>query len=401
MNNRLISARCLKCAAELPVDDHLFGCPVCQARGDCSSVTLHYEGPAQIHTQARGMERYIEFLPYQSFPSLGEGQTPLISLPRMAQELGCRAIWSKNEFQNPTGSHKDRMNPMIAARAKATGRDVVCCASSGNQAASLAMYAAAAGLKCCNVASHDITGTWLAPSLASGAQVVLTKTPNERLSYLQSHIDRESWFCATNQLLPPVGSSCFGVQGYKTLAFELYEDLGNQLADYILVPTCRGDLLYGIYEGFLDLREQGLLDTLPHLVAVEPLPRLEHVLAGADHKTCFPGNSDLTPSIGGGTATYQSQLALEGSGGFAVSVSQNEVMDHVSAMAGYGLYLETSSAAVYGGLKKAMEAGKIPSGASVVLISTSHGFKNDPNFFNTPKFLNLIKREYELESDAD
>lgn len=390
MNKRIQGMYCLRCKKKLPIGDYLFGCPDCLEQGERSSVTFQYEGEAAIKMDAHGLHRYIEYLPYETFPSLGEGGTPLVAMKRMADDLGCAGIYCKNEFQNPSGSHKDRMNPFVVARALDTKRKTISCASSGNEAASLALYAAAAGIACCNVSSQDITPMWKAPSLAAKAKVVLTKTPEERLKYLQEKIDREDWYCVTNQLIPPVGSSCFGIQGYKTVAYELFEQMGENMADYILVPTCRGDLLYGIFEGFQDLVGQGMLSKIPHLVAVEPFARLEKVLGGADYKNLFSGSSELTPSIGGGTVTYQSLVALKESKGFAMSVPQEEVMDNIVSMAHYGFYLEASSAILYGSLKKALLTQWIPPESTVVLIATSHGFKNDPAYFKNAEFDHLV-----------
>lgn len=393
MNSRIKSMRCLRCGKKLPIGDYLFGCPHCLEQGERSSVTFTYEGEAHIRTNEHGLYRYVEYLPYEIFPSIGEGETPLVELKRMARDLGCANIHCKNEFQNPSGSHKDRMNPFVVARAMDTKKTTISCASSGNEAASLALYAAAAGVTCCNVSSEDITPIWLAPSLASKASVTLTRTPEDRLAYLQEKIDCEDWYCVTNQLIPPVGSSCFGIQGYKTIAYELFEQMGESLADYIFVPTCRGDLLYGIFEGFQDLAAQRLISYIPHLVAVEPFARLEHVLSGADYKDIFAGSSELTPSIGGGTVTYQSLLALQESKGFAVSVSQEDVVDNIVSMAQYGLYLEASSAILYGALKKAIMERWVSSDSRIVLIATSHGFKNDPDYFERADFISLISRK--------
>lgn len=392
MNKRISTMKCIKCHRELPVGDYLYGCPYCGEKGENASVSFQYEGKASFRPEYRGMKRYKEFLPYEDFPTLGEGNTPLTRLPLLEEKLGLRAVYSKNEFQNPTGSHKDRMNPMIVARAKAIGAKVVACASSGNEGVSLAAYAARANLDCVIVTAANITDIWKSAILAAGAQVVVTEKPSDRLEYLKDKIENEGWFCATNQLDVPVGSCSYGIQGYKTISYELYEEFGEDMPDYIFVPTCRGDLLYGVYEGFRDLKDQEMLPVMPKLVAVEPLPRLEKVLDGADYREKFPGDSSLTPSIGGATATYQSQKALEESGGFAVSVGQDQVVDDIIELAGQGLYLEASSALNYGCLKAAADAGKLEPGASVVLLSTSHGFKNRPEFFEREDILNKIKK---------
>lgn len=381
MNSRVKEMRCIRCDARFPVGDYLFGCPHCLEEGHSAAVTFVYSGQAQIHTGETGMKRYADFLPYQEFPVLGEGCTPVISLPKLAKSLGLGAFYSKNEFQNPSGSHKDRMNPQIVARAKDIGANAVVCASSGNEAASLALYAAAAEMHCINVTSKNINAIWRAACVAPGAELVIVDTPAQRLEYLRERIDREGWYCATNLLPVPVSSSSYGIQGYKTISYELFERFGESLPEYIFVPTCRGDLLYGIYEGFCDLADNGSIGQVPRLVAVEPFARLEHVLNGADYRSIFLGTSALTSSIGGQTATYQSKIALEKSGGFAISVPADAVLPDVRTMASHGLYLETSSAIVYSCVRRAIETGRIPKDASVLVVATSHGYKNNPAFF--------------------
>lgn len=322
------------------------------------------------------MKRYAKMLPYEEFTELGEGGTPLISLDKLAEELKLGKLYSKNEFQNPTGSHKDRMNPLIVERAKEVGSPVIAAASSGNEGVSLAAYAAAAGIRCVVTATANINPHWRKGIVTAGAELVITETSQARGEYIQKKVEEENWYSATNLKNPPVGSSSFGIQGYKTIAYEIYEDLGEEQPDYILIPVSRGDLLWGVYEGFADLVNAGKLKKLPRLVAVEPLARLELVEDIEDCAKTYEGNSAKTPSIGGGTVTIQSKAALELSNGFAVSVGQEEVEPSVLEMGKYGLYLENSSALVIACLRKAILEGKIERGASVMFLATSHGFKN-------------------------
>lgn len=376
LNPRITGMRCLKCGKTYPVGDYFYGCPRCLAQGANAALTFCYDGTGQIDAQARGFARYAQFLPYGDAVTLGEGGTPLVPLAALAEELGVDRLYGKNEFQNPTGSHKDRMNPFITARAVEAGYPAVTCASSGNEAASLAAYAAAEGLRCVNVSTEHIPKLWKDASDAAGAELVLVPDSGARLSYQRAHMG-EGWYPATNLLDVPVSSSPYGIQGYKTLSFEVYEAMGRELPDYILIPTCRGDLLYGVFEGFFDLRRAGYIDHLPKLVACEPLPRLELVLEqGRSHTEKFPGRSDKTASIGGVTATYQSEYALRESGGFAVSVPQEEAVAAVKKMARHGLYLESSSAIVHPCLQKALGEGRISPRSSVLLVLTSSGYKN-------------------------
>jgi len=377
LNSRVTGMRCLKCGKSLPVGDYFYGCPDCLAKGENSALTFVYEGPAAIDTQACGWKRYAAMLPYDNTVTLGEGFTPAVSLPALAEKLGLHAVYTKNEFQNPTGSHKDRMNPFITARAVQQGYTAVTCASSGNEAASLAAYAAAEGLRCVNVTTAGIPAHWKAASDSCGAELVTVPTPPDRLSYQRENLGA-GLYPATNLLDVPTASCAFGIQGYKTLSYELYERFGEELPDCIFIPSCRGDLLYGIYEGFEDLKRYGYISRLPRLAACEPNPRLELVLQGRSHTESFPGDTSLTASIGGKTTTYQAELALRNTEGFAVSVSQQQALQAVKELSSYGLYLETSSAIVLPCLKKAMEEGKLPPGASVLLVLTSNGYKNSP-----------------------
>ena len=376
LNPRIQGMRCIKCGAGYPVGDYFYGCPSCMEQGENSAVTIIYEGCGSIDTTKKGWARYESMLPYKDAVTLGEGNTPVLSMPRLAEDVGVTAIYTKNEFQNPTGSHKDRMNPFIVARASAMGYDTVTCASSGNEAASLAAYAAAEGIKCVNVSTDSIPGLWKQASDMCGAKLVTVPTSAHRLKYQRENMG-DKWYPATNLLEVPTSSSAWGIQGYKTISYELYDEFRKDLPDLLFIPTCRGDLLYGIYEGFEDLFQYGYIEKLPKLVACEPLPRLEKILEGeATHKDVFPGSSALTSSIGGGTATWQSVTALKETGGFAVSVPDSEAVDDVSEMGRYGLYLETSSAIVYGCLKKALREGRVHKEDRVLLVLTSNGYKN-------------------------
>ena len=376
LNPRLRGMVCLKCGKEYPVGDYFYGCPDCLSKGENAAVTFVYDGNASIDVTKKGWARYAAMLPYEDTVTLGEGNTPVLSLPKLAEEMGVADVFTKNEFQNPTGSHKDRMNPFIVTRAATAGYDTVTCASSGNEAASLAAYAAAVGMKCVNVSTASIPAHWKQASDACGAELVLVPASPDRLRYQRENMGQK-WYPATNLLDMPTASSAWGIQGYKTLAYELYDEFGAKLPDCIMIPTCRGDLLYGVYEGFVDLHRYGYIEALPKLIACEPFPRLELILEGkATHKDSFQGSSSLTASIGGATATWQSVVALRKSGGFAISVPETEAVEDVAEMGRFGLYLETSSAIVYGCLQKAVREDRIGAKDTVLLVLTSNGYKN-------------------------
>jgi threonine synthase len=217
--------------------------------------------------------RFAERLPYVLFRSLGEGDTPVISLDRLAAEFGLDALLVKNESANPTGSHKDRMSAQFIARAMARNAPVVVAASSGNAGVSVASYAAAAGIRCVVCTTAKISPPWRRAIEITGAELHFIEEPLERWRCIREKTAADAWVSATNMLVPPTGSEPFGVDGYKTLGYELGEDAEIASSDVILVPTARGDLLWGIYKGLQDLIEDGELRRMPRLIAVEPFPR--------------------------------------------------------------------------------------------------------------------------------
>lgn len=379
LNPRLLGFRCIRCDAEHPVGDYAEGCPACSAAEYPASVVPVYSGLPELQNcrHGSGMPRFGDRLAYSSFLSLGEGDTPVARLHRLAGELGLDAVDIKLEGSNPTGSHKDRMTAQVIARAVAKRAPVVAAASSGNAGASLAAYAAAAGLACAIVTTPKISRPWRRAIELAGAELHFVEDPLDRWRLIRAKSKSDGWFSATNICQPPTGSEPFGVEGYKTLACELAEDPQTAGADTILVPTARGDLLWGIYAGFKELLDEKGVSRMPRLVAVEPFPRLELALAGADYRGPFAGSSPLV-SVNGTTVTYQAIAAIRRSDGTAVSVRSEDVIADQIYLARAGHYLELSAAAALTGLRT-LQASKQFAMRHAVLIATSHGYKENPD----------------------
>ena len=328
INPKLTGFSCLRTGEFLKIADYFEGSPSSASEGYPASLRATYgdQGVWPVAPGEKGMARYRRFLPYLTFPSLGEGGTPLIELPTVARDIGLAKVWAKNEGQNPTGSHKDRMSPLVVARAAALGVSTVAAASSGNAAVSLAAYAAAGGLGCAIVSASTIGANWKRALETFGVELVITPTARERWAHLRDRVLSGEWYPATNYVFPPVGSNPFGVQGYKTIAYEIAEDLSRELPDAILVPTSRGDVLWGLWEGFRELHQAGHIEGVPRLFALGPFPRISRVLGGADYRDTFPGQTKLS-SIGGDTVTFQALEAVRETGGGAVVVGDEEAED--------------------------------------------------------------------------
>jgi threonine synthase len=331
----------------------------------------------RVDRPGSGTRRFGDRLPFSSFPTLGEGDTPVARLHRLAGELGLDAVDIKLEGSNPTGSHKDRMTSQFVARALARQAPVVAAASSGNAGASLAAYAAAAGLRCAIVTTPKMSPAWRRAIELTGAELHFVEDPLERWRFIRERSATEGWFSATNVSMPPTSSEPFGVDGYKTLAYELALDPQTANADTILIPAARGDLLWGVYAGFKELVDEKFFHRMPRLVAVEPFPRLELALAGADYRGRFTGGSPLV-SINGSTLTYQAVAAVQRSGGTAVSVKPEDVIADQHYLAKAGHYLELSAVAALTALR-ILHAKKSFELRHAVLIGTSHGYKETPD----------------------
>ncbi|MBR0646823.1 threonine synthase [Plastoroseomonas hellenica] len=365
-NPRLIGFAALDGIARYGVQDFFEGCPRAAAAGAPTSVAAVYEGAAPLPA-GTGMARHAARLPYVRFPTLGEGDTPLLPLPSVA---GLGALWLKRESANPTGSHKDRMSPLAVARALEVGARGILVSSSGNAAISAAAYAAAAGLPCRVIVTPALTEAYRRAIARTGAEFIVCRDSLARWDVAARLVRDEGWFPLTNHLVPPVGSNPFGVEGYKTIAYEIAEALGAA-PDAVLVPTARGDLIWGIGAGFRELAAEGVIISAPRLIAVEPIPRLTRVLAGEAAITDAFAGATLQFSTAGGTATDASLRAISDSGGTAIQVPDAAAAEGQAALARLGFDAELCGGGAHAAIAMARERGALQPGETAVMILTA------------------------------
>ncbi|WP_292302898.1 pyridoxal-phosphate dependent enzyme [Mesorhizobium sp.] len=365
LNPLALGLRCVRCGTVFALGDYHQGCPACHDRGVPASLAIEY---AEL---PKSLDRLADWQIYPDHPTLGEGDTPLVRMDGLAREIGVQDLFVKNEGANPTGSHKDRMSRFIVQRALDAGATTVAAASSGNAGASLAAYAAHVGLACVVVTTPDMNPNWRRAIEVHGATLMAAETPERRWQAVAERVKTGQWYPATNFISPAVGSNPFGVDGLRSIALEIFRDLGGRCTD-IVVPTARADLLWAIARGYCDLRRAGFLVDPPRVHAVEPFARLSKVLAGEDYRGTFPGRTALV-SIGGSTVTYQAMDAIASCGGNAVVTDDIEVHEDQDRLARCGLYLELSSAAALTGARKLIAKGAMSADAVVVLVGTSSG----------------------------
>lgn len=376
MRNPLLShLRCIACASDYPLQDRPAGCPACGAAGRPASLQAVYRGlPRRLAPAASGY-KWGEWLPFLAGVSLGEGDTPCLPLPRLARQLGIAQLTAKHEGANPTGSHKDRMSAQAVTRALEAGARTVVLASSGNAALSAAAYCAAAGLDCEVATYRDLPEVFARALRRLGARREVFGTGEARWAHVRRRVEEDGAFALTNYSVPAVGSPVFGVEGYRAIALELAAQ--GCVPDHVLVPTARGDLLWGLYSGLRDLREQGLIARIPQLWAVEPFPRLARVLAGADPHASFEGRTAQF-SIAGNTVTLQQLLAVQASGGGAVAVSDAQADQGVAQLAAQGFWVELCAGATVAALARLLAQGRIAPSEHALLLLTARGDR-DPH----------------------
>jgi threonine synthase len=316
-----------------------------------------------------GLERWAPLLPPLA-PGLtmAEGGTALIPAPELAAWAGLNGeLFIKDESRNPIWSHKDRFNLCSISVAVATRAAGVVLSSSGNHGASAAAYAARAGLPCIVLVSRDTPPAVQSFVQAYGAAVlavpsagsqILNRQIVERLGY---HFAHHSWGC----------------EGYKTLAYEVIGQLGGRVPAAVFIPTSNAQLLFGVWKGFRELRELGVVASTPMMVACEPATRAAHFQAyetKQDHVEIVE-RPTIAYALGSSESSTLGMLALRQSSGIAVSLLDDETQAAQVALARRGIWQEASGAISLAGLRQLVTAGRHIDGP-VVCVTCSSGFKD-------------------------
>ncbi|MGO4835073.1 threonine synthase, partial [Rhizobiaceae sp. 2RAB30] len=311
--------------------------------------------------------------------SLGEGLTPLVEASRIGRTLGVPNLFIKDEGRNPTWSHKDRFSTVAVSVARAQGATVVATASSGNAGASLAAYAARAGLRCVVATFGGSANAMLAQIRKYGATVLPLANKMDRWALLAEAATRYGWFIASPYCAPVVGSHALGIEGYKTIAYEIVEQSGGVAPDWCVLPVCYGDALSGIWTGFQELFAQGAIPRLPRMVAAEVHGSLAQALATGGDRLEERGMAfeSLAVSIGAPRSAYQALKALRESSGRAVPVSNDGLVEMQERLArDEGVFAELASVTPLLAIARLRGEGVIAAKDHVVAVTTASGLKD-------------------------
>jgi threonine synthase len=383
---------CVMCDGKYPLTAINF-CPHCGKPGEVDArnwtIEVEYdwerikrEVSKEDLKDTHSLWRYLPLLPVNQpdlIVSLGEGMTPLSKCRNLEKLFGIKDLYIKDETQNPTGSFKDRMIAVTLQMARELGKHTVLIVSDGNLGSSGAAFCAKSGdMRCYIMTYPHITEAKLLQMQIYGGQVInVEATIAERVQLLMELEKREGWYVINNDHI----GNPYAVEGYKTIGYEIAEQLNWQVPDHVVVPTGSGEGISGVYKGFKELYRLGWIDRIPKIHAVQiegndPLVRA--VLAKAGFVESLP---EMRETVVGGIntdATAQTALhAVRESGGTGVTIADEEALLGESLMASReAVYTEPASGAGMYAVKKLIENKVIKPSESCVCVVTSFGLKD-------------------------
>jgi threonine synthase len=381
-----IVVRCMACESRYTGADVLTSCPACGGLLDVIVPTKHPISAGDlgvnVPSSARnsGVWRYwplLPALPENVIVSRWEGNTPLYSDERLTRFAGLSEgrLELKHEGHNPTASFKDRGMTVGVSHARAVGARIVACASTGNTSASLAAYAAAAGMPALVLVPEGKIATGkLAQTIAYGAKVVQIDGDFDQALALLRQLTAAYDVYLVNSVNP------FRLEGQKTIVFELIEQRGWQAPDWIVLPGGNLGNTSAFGKALIELHAVGLIDRLPRLAVIQAAGAAPFA---AYHATGFEEYEPLTAEtvataikIGNPASTPRARRSIELTNGWVTTVRDDEILEAKSAIDAVGIGCEPASAASLAGLRRLVNEGIVRPDETAVALLTGHILKD-------------------------
>jgi threonine synthase len=396
--NKFTGYRCSLCGAEYLPGQVTYTCP---KDGGNLDVILDYEyikkkfHPEDITSRTESsLWRYLPLLPVNepdgdSTPLHAAGWTPVFALPRLADKLGLKHLWLKDESRNPTASFKDRASAVVVTRARELKAEVVVTASTGNAGAALAGMSAAVGQKAIIFAPKSAPQAKVAQLLIFGAKVILVDGSYDDAFDLTVKASNEfGWYCRNT------GYNPFTLEGKKTAAFEIWEwwmeshrdwhkqdsPLDNHSPLTIFVSVGDGNIISGIHKGFKDLLALGWIPNMPRIIGVQ-------AEGSAAIANAFHANTEIITPVSATTMAdsisvdlprdgVRAVRAAKETGGTYITVPDDEIIKAIAELGRMGVFAEPAGATAYAGLVKATGSGAVRSDDPILVMNTGSGLKD-------------------------
>lgn len=373
--------QCFNCGTRYPISRTEYRCDECagllEIVFELSSRRIPWK------TRPTSVWKYREILPIDNdrfISTLAEGGTGLHRCKRLGRMLGLKNLYVKNEGQNPTGSFKDRGMTVALSKAQELGKRRVVCASTGNTAASLAAYSARAGLDCVVLVPRGkVAPGKMLQVLMHGAKIFEINGDFDQTMEMVVRLTQErKSFYLMNSLNP------FRLEGQKTLAFEVFDQLRNTVPDVVMLPVGNGGNISAIWKGFYELGKLGLSNSRPRMIGVQAekaAPIVTAIKKKRDKIIPVSNPQTVATAIRIGSPVNWSKVlrAIKDSHGNATPVSDKQILAAQQVLASKeGIFVEPASAASIAGLSNGIESGDLDPSDVVVCVTTGHGLK-DPS----------------------
>lgn len=377
---------CINCGTKYDINDIVYFCRKC---GDLLEVKYDFNELKEKLEKSNwrnvplSVWRYKDFMPIQDISkivSLNEGGTGLHSCHKLGKQLGLLQLYVKNEGENPTGSFKDRGMTVGVSKANELGAKKVICASTGNTSASLAAYAAKAGMGCTVlIPAGKIAFGKLSQAMIYGAKVLQVRGNfDQSLDMVLKLAEMHPSIYLLNSINP------FRVEGQKSLGFEICDQLDGEAPDRIVVPVGNAGNISAIWKGFTEYHKLGFIKKLPKMTGIQAegsAPIAQMIKTGSNEMVPVKAPETVATAIriGAPVSWKKAVNAIRNSGGTAETVTDDEILAAQKLLARVeGIFVEPASASSIAGMIKLVNSGVIGKGERVVCVTTGHGLK-DPD----------------------
>lgn len=395
----MATLRCTNCSETFALSSQLQRCEKCNEPLEIAYDDLSLTR-SDLTVNTPLVTKYRRVLPLKNPDadfSLGEGETPLVKANQLSRELGIDRLYLKNESTNPTGSFKDRGTSVEVQRALSLGKPGIATVSTGNMAASVAAYAANANLSCFIFVKSDIAMDKVLSVMIYGPGLLKISGDYADLVYSCQKLAEGSKVHFT------YGDTPFRIEGQKTIAYEICEQLDFNPPEYIVVPVSSGGNFSAIIKGLREMVSLGIISDLPQVVGVQAegaAPIVNAFEQGKEKIDHLSSTNTLAHAISNPYPSSGNRVLKELRSGsiLGLTVSDDEILQAQRSIARKeGIFCQPASAAAVAGVQKLIEGGSIKSSSRVVAIITGNGFKDiqvlKEHDFPTPKQVDLRSLE--------
>lgn len=376
--------KCSKCGKEYG-QEIMYHCPECGSEGtldvvyNTDEIKLHLNKEYLRNNRRMDLWRYMPILPLDKnaiVAPLQVGWTPLYKAERLEKKLGIKNIYIKDDGRNPTASFKDRATAIGVAKAMELNKKIICAASTGNAASSLSGFAACMGIKNYIFVPSNAPEAKITQLLIYGSNVILVDGDyDSAFDFCLQASERFGWYnrsCAINPYL---------VEGKKTAAFEICEQLDFNVPDKVIMSVGDGCSLSAVWKGFKEFYELGIIDKLPTMISVqaEGSNPVNRTFRSGNRKFDYIKPETIADSISVGIPRngYKALNALEESKGIAVDVTDSEILEAMTTLArNTGVFGEPAGVTGFAGLIKLIKEGTVLNNDTVALIVSGNGLKD-------------------------